>query len=96
MLQHAPARRDYDGFAGHRLHPIDVQIQALELISGKPVVAITVNHEGLTPRQLDEVKAELERKTGLVVCDPLLEGCSAVAEVLEKYPRREETEHDSE
>ncbi|MCA9754075.1 MAG: DUF1611 domain-containing protein, partial [Gemmatimonadetes bacterium] len=49
VLQHAPARVEYDGFPGYPLHPIDQQIRAIELISGRPVVAITVNHEELSP-----------------------------------------------
>ena len=39
ILQHAPARTEYDGFPGHPLHPLGLQIQALELISGRPVLA---------------------------------------------------------
>ncbi len=50
VLQHAPARKEYDGFPGYPLHPLGQQIQAIEMISGKPVVAITVNHENLSTR----------------------------------------------
>ncbi len=39
VLQHAPARKEYDGFPGYPLHPIETQIQAIELLSGRPVVA---------------------------------------------------------
>ncbi|RMF91116.1 MAG: DUF1611 domain-containing protein, partial [Nitrospinota bacterium] len=48
VLQHAPARKEYDGFPGYPLHPLDKQIQAIELLSGKPVIAITINHEHLS------------------------------------------------
>ena len=61
ILQHAPARLEYDGFPGYPLHPIDHQIQAIELLSGKKVVAITVNHEDLKPEQIDEA-CEQNRK----------------------------------
>ena len=40
IMQHPPARREYDGFPGWPLHPLDVQIRAVELIGGKPVVTV--------------------------------------------------------
>ena len=43
ILQHAPARKEYDGFPGYPIQPLGKQIQAIELLSGKPVVAVTVN-----------------------------------------------------
>jgi uncharacterized NAD-dependent epimerase/dehydratase family protein len=46
ILQHAPARLEYDGFPGYAIQPLRQQVQAIELLSGKPVVAITINHEG--------------------------------------------------
>ncbi len=41
VLQHAPARKEYDGFPGYPMHALPTQIQAIELLSGKPVVAVT-------------------------------------------------------
>jgi uncharacterized NAD-dependent epimerase/dehydratase family protein len=88
VLQHAPARREYDGFPGHPLHPLEVQVQAIELVSGKPVVAITLNHEGLTPDQVGQAAADLTARTGLPTCDPLVGGVSAVVEALRRrFPR---------
>ena len=49
VMQHAPTRKEYDGFPGYPLHPLKKQIEVVELISGKPVVAVTINHEGLRP-----------------------------------------------
>ena len=48
VLQHAPARKEYDGFPGFLIQPLAHQISAIELISGRPVVAVTVNHEALS------------------------------------------------
>ena len=36
VLQHAPARKEYDGFPGYPIRPLPQQIQAVELISGRP------------------------------------------------------------
>ncbi|MGB3564994.1 MAG: DUF1611 domain-containing protein [Thermoanaerobaculia bacterium] len=85
VLQHAPARKDYDGFPGYRIHPLRKQIKALELISGKPVVAVTLNHENLSATTLDEAKKKIARDTELVVCDPLQDGCGVVVRVLEPF-----------
>ena len=74
VLQHAPTRLEYDGFPGHTLHPIEHQIAALELVGGRPVVAIALNHEGLAGDQIEAACQELRERTGLVVCDPLVHG----------------------
>lgn len=82
IMQHAPARAEYDGFPGYPLHPLEKQIEAVQLISGKPVVAVTVNHEGLTREQVPAACAAITRATGLAACDPLLDGVAALVEVL--------------
>lgn len=84
ILQHAPARTEYDGFPGQPLHPLPLQIQALELISGRPVLAITLNHEGLSPAQVDEAAQRIERETGLPTCDPLRHGLGPVVAAIER------------
>ncbi len=37
VLQHAPGRKEYDGFPGYPIHPLDQQIHAIEFLSGRPV-----------------------------------------------------------
>jgi uncharacterized NAD-dependent epimerase/dehydratase family protein len=88
ILQHAPARRDYDGFPGYPLHPIERQIRAIELVSDRPVVAITLNHEGLAPDEIPQACARLASDTGLPVLDPLHEGLEALVPVLAARVRR--------
>ncbi len=88
VLQHAPARKEYDGFPGYALHPIDVQIRAVELLSGKPVVAVTVNHEDLARDEIPAVCAAIREATGLPACDPLVDGMDEiVAAVLARGKR---------
>jgi len=84
VLQHAPARRRYDGFPDHPLHPLERQIEAIELISDRPVVAVTVNHEGLTPDETRRACGEIRRRTGLPATDVLLDGADEVVSVLEQ------------
>jgi len=82
ILQHAPARKEYDGFPGYVLHPLDKQIAAITLLSGRKVVAVTVNHEGLTGDEIPAACARIEAETALPVCDPLVHGASRLVEVL--------------
>jgi uncharacterized NAD-dependent epimerase/dehydratase family protein len=89
VLQHAPARKEYDGFPGYAIHPLDRQIAAIELISGKPVVAIAINHEELLREQIPAERAAVERAVGLPAFDVLLEGPDRMVEVLiERMNRR--------
>ncbi|MEW6744546.1 MAG: DUF1611 domain-containing protein [Planctomycetota bacterium] len=82
VLQHAPGRREYDGFPGWPIHPLDHQIRAIELVSGKPVVAITINHENIPEREVPELCERIRRETGLPACDPILDGVEEVVRAL--------------
>ena len=81
VLQHAPARRDYDGFPGYPIQPLEVQIRALELLSPAPVIAVTVNHEGLRREEVPAACAAILRATGLPAFDVLLDGGEGLARV---------------
>jgi uncharacterized NAD-dependent epimerase/dehydratase family protein len=82
VLQHAPAREEYDGFPGYPLHPLETQIQAIEFLSGKPVVAVTVNSEKLVHDLIPAVCADITARTGLPAVEPLLNGVGPVVETL--------------
>ena len=83
IMQHAPARREYDGFPGFPLHDLPTQIHAVELISGRPVAAVTVNHEGLSPGEIPVVCAAITAQTGLPAIDVLVEGAAGLVDALE-------------
>jgi uncharacterized NAD-dependent epimerase/dehydratase family protein len=85
VLQHALARKEYDGFPGFPMHPLDVQIKAVELLSGKPVVAVTINHENLSLDEVPEICSKIRSETVLACCDPLIDGVDEVVNVLRKY-----------
>lgn len=82
ILQHSPSRVDYDGFPGYPLHPIRTQIQAIEFLSSRPVVAVTLNHEGLDAGQISDTCKELAYETGLPACDPIVEGAEQLVSVV--------------
>jgi uncharacterized NAD-dependent epimerase/dehydratase family protein len=85
VLQHAPARKTYDGFPDYPIHPIRRQIEAIELISGKPVVAVTVNSENLPPHNISEACEVIEKETGRCAVDPLVHGVHAVVNAIRPH-----------
>jgi uncharacterized NAD-dependent epimerase/dehydratase family protein len=82
ILQHAPARKEYDGFPGHRIHGLQRQIDAIETISGKPVVAIAVNHEGIPPERVPAVCEAITEETLLPAVDVLRDGAGRLVRIL--------------
>jgi uncharacterized NAD-dependent epimerase/dehydratase family protein len=92
VLQHAPRRREYDGFPGYPIQPLSIQIQALELISGKPVVAVTVNHEGLSAEEIPAACAAITAETGLPAIDVLRDGADRLLDILRPHLARSRPE----
>jgi uncharacterized NAD-dependent epimerase/dehydratase family protein len=82
VLQHAPAREEYDGFPGYRIHPLSHQIAAIETVSGKPVVAITINHENIRPEEIPTVCQAVSDQTNLPAVDVLRDGADGLVELL--------------
>ncbi|MGD8330673.1 MAG: DUF1611 domain-containing protein [Acidobacteriota bacterium] len=85
VLQHAPARREYDGFPGYPIEPLKTQIRAIELISSKPVVAITINHEKMTPAEVTEACRRIKENTGRPAFDVLADGPGELVDLLTEY-----------
>jgi uncharacterized NAD-dependent epimerase/dehydratase family protein len=85
VLQHAPARREYDGFPGYPIHPLEKQIEAIQMVSGKPVVAITLNHENLDSDEIPTICDRIQKATGLPTSDVLAGGARQVIKALMPY-----------
>jgi len=82
ILQHAPKRFEYDGFPGYKMHHIQEQINAIQVISGKEVIAITVNHENMEPSEILPACKELQEETGLPTFDVLAHGTQDLIQLL--------------
>jgi len=85
VLQHPPARKEYDGFPGYPIQPLPQQIQAIEIVSEKSVVAIAVNHEGLAEDQIPVVCKTIKMITGLPAFDVLQDQGEKLLQVLLPY-----------
>ncbi|MEZ5072157.1 MAG: DUF1611 domain-containing protein [Bacteroidales bacterium] len=82
ILQHAPRRLEYDGFPGFPLHPLSHQIMAIEVISGKKVSAITLNHEGMKPTEIVGECRKIKEQIGIPAYDVLEHGPQALVNLL--------------
>ena len=83
ILQHAPMRKEYDGFPGYKLHPLRKQIQAIETISGVKVMAITINHEGMKPEDILPACDTITQLTGLPAFDVLAHGADKLVKLID-------------
>ncbi|MCG6911951.1 MAG: DUF1611 domain-containing protein [Deltaproteobacteria bacterium] len=88
VLQHAPARLEYDGFPGYPIQPLAQQIQVIELLCGKPVAAVCINHEGLSDPQIPFVCDAVAMAVGRPAFDVLRDGPEKLVKQLKRYLNR--------
>lgn len=88
ILQHAPKRIEYDGFPGYILHPLDHQIKAIEFISGRKVIAITVNHEGMKSSDIPAACEQITHQTGLPAFDVLHDGPAGLMQTIQRLIKK--------
>jgi uncharacterized NAD-dependent epimerase/dehydratase family protein len=55
------------------------------MLSSRPVVAITVNHENLDKESVPSVCREVTHSSGLPAFDVIIDGASGLAETVLKY-----------
>lgn len=87
ILQHAPGRTffvDQDPF-DHRLPSVEEEV-ALIRAYGVPVLAVSLNEEGMEQEALETYRANLEDKLGLPVVRPLVDGVERILPVLSDLP----------
>ena len=90
ILQHAPRRTEYDGFPGYMIEPLFQQVKAIEIISGKKVLAVSINHEHMSRAEVQGEKDRILRETGLPAMDPLWDSPEKLAElIVSKLPERQ-------
>ncbi|MEM0093777.1 MAG: DUF1611 domain-containing protein [Thermofilum sp.] len=87
ILQHAPARKHFDGFPEYPIPPLEKYLQLIEIITGRPAFAITMNAEGMTEEEALRTREKLESEYGLPVVIPLREGVGRIADLMiERFP----------
>jgi uncharacterized NAD-dependent epimerase/dehydratase family protein len=88
ILQHAPKRTEYDGFPGYALHSLDKQINAIEVISGRKVIAITINHENMNDEEIRLEEEKLSLEFGIPAVDILKTGPEKLIKTIGPLIRR--------
>jgi uncharacterized NAD-dependent epimerase/dehydratase family protein len=83
VMQHAPFQRDFGESDRFGLATLDRHIRVCELLSGKPVIAITMNPEGGGADEVAEATARIRERFGLLVTDVLADGGTALADRIE-------------
>lgn len=82
VLQHVPGRAEYDGFPGYPIQPLSHQIEAITSISGRPVVAVTLNHENLDAAEIPVICRTIRADVGVPAFDVLKDGAGAIVDLL--------------
>jgi uncharacterized NAD-dependent epimerase/dehydratase family protein len=87
ILQHPPKRRDRCDFPGILMPTLESEIELIEMISEAKVIAITLNHEDMTDKEIDITVAEYESKYRLPTMDILRHGCDKIVDrIFEVFP----------
>ena len=83
VLQHSPARKYFDGLEdrGFRIPDIADEVSLLERFD-RPVVAVTINTQGMEPGSIDTECARLEERLGRPVVAPFEHGLSRLVEIV--------------
>ena len=83
VLQHAPARAHHDGWPGFPVAGPERERALIEMLGPAKVVAVTLNHEGMTRDEVQQRSREIEARLGVPCCDPLVDGADRILDALE-------------
>jgi len=87
IMVHAPMRKTRNfrrDVVAWPMPTVDEEIRWLEFFSqGAKVIALAINHEGMTREQVEATAREWEAKYGMPAADPLWQGCSKFVERIE-------------
>jgi uncharacterized NAD-dependent epimerase/dehydratase family protein len=78
ILQHPPKRKNRCDFCGIPMPTLESEIKLIEMISGSKVIAITLNHEDMTDREIEETVKDYEERLELPTMDVLKHGCDKI------------------
>ncbi len=85
VLQHAPARK-WRTYHETELHipngTIDREMELIRVYANCDVIGITINHTGMTRKDVEKRSAEYEERYGIPACDPLVDGPGKIADAI--------------
>lgn len=88
IMQHPPKREFLGDYPKIKMPTPESEIALLEAFSGSPVIAITINHENMTPEEVDQTIVDYEEKFKLPVTDVLLHNCEPlIKKIVKSFPQ---------
>ncbi len=83
IMQDAPGRTYLDGFPDYQMPDTRRVVKLAKLLSGKPLVGISINHEHITLEEVKAVKLDIHRRFHVPVEDPVWDGVAKLADAIE-------------
>lgn len=78
IVQHAPKRRNYCTYPKIPVKSLQAEIDLIEEFAGPYVMAITINHENMSEKEIDTAIEQYEEKFQVPVTDVLKRGCEKI------------------
>ncbi len=82
ILQDAPKRMKFDGFPKYAIPSLKRFIFVLEALSGKKVIAVTINHENMKRWELPKIERSIEKRYHLPATDVIWDGADKISGVI--------------
>ncbi|WP_028778602.1 DUF1611 domain-containing protein [Shimazuella kribbensis] len=87
IVQHPPKRKSLGDFSFMEMPTLESEIELIETFSSSKVIAITINHEEMTDKEIQNTIADYEKQLKLPTTDVLQHGCDKLIEsIFESYP----------
>jgi len=83
-LQDAPGRPHLDGFPDYPMPDPMRVVKIAKLLSERPLVGISINHENLSREALEKAKVKYRKRFHVPVEDPVFDGVKELADAIEK------------
>jgi len=82
ILQVPPARKTRAGFSQFELPPVKEAMSLIEHFAGTKIVAISINHEGMSHEEVDAIVKEYEETFGIPTFDPIWHGVDKAVDTI--------------
>lgn len=87
IVQHAPNRENLGDFDYMKMPTLKSEIELIETFSKSKVIALTINHENMTDKEILDAITENEAALNLPTSDVLKFGCDKIVEsIFDNYP----------
>lgn len=88
IVQDAPKRKNHCDYPNISIPPLNYEINLIEAFSDTEVIAITINHEGMTDKELENTINEYEMIYELTTTDVLKYGCNKLIDkIIDQFPQ---------